>query len=341
MLNMYWYELKRFAKNYLKFIAIGSVIIGIVFSLALTFLGNSIEPVTNVDEEDIDTEDIFANESRPAYFRFYIRHPDGRVFNNSATVNELFTTQVMQEIVLSETGVDLLSIKEEVRLEGGYEEFSPAKVIMNGSSNIYTAIFDTGDNQDNLNVAEFYSEYLLAENFQPLEGNFIYSITNPQLTEEVVIEEDSIADSQDISFNVLIYAVIGLFIGVAITIIIALIKEFFSKKLNYAFTYIPEETNHFIVYDTTLNDQDLLNYFLGNSEKNKIILSENDINSEFEPFFNNYDVEQSLTNSNMDSNNQEVIIVVFSGETTRKWFKSQVNLSGLQSLPVKTIQINN
>lgn len=338
MFKLYWLEIKRFLKDYLKFIIIGSLLIGLAFSLSLTVFDTS---STVPPEEEIESDDdIFDNDSRAAYFRFYIRHPDGRVFNNSGTMYDLFTAPMMYEIVEDETGMDLGELKKEIRSGGQFEDYEPAKVTINSNSNIFTAVFETGANDNNFELAEFYHEFLMNENFDPLEGNSIYTIVEPQLVEEIEEPVETQLDPQTFDADLVLYIVLGLLLGVIITVIIGLIKEFFSKKLNYAFTYIPEETNNFIILNPTTNNNKVINFFIGNERKNKVILSEDTTNIEFNGLLGDYLIESSLLHLDTNKEIDEVVVLVSAGQTSRKWFKSQIDLSNLINKPIKTVQIN-
>src|SRR5699024_7406098 len=104
-MNIYWLEIKRFLNKNKKTIIIGTLIFGALLGGVITFLNQ-----TNAEEEQEteieDSQEVFENDSRSAYFRFYIEKIDGSSFSNSATLNELFNMEELYEKVLTETDID-------------------------------------------------------------------------------------------------------------------------------------------------------------------------------------------------------------------------------------------
>lgn len=338
MLKMYWQEVKRFLKDYTKFIIIGSIIISLVFGLSLTFLGGESTAVLDEDEAALENEpDVFGNDSQAAYFRFYIRHADGYVFNNSGTMYDLFSTPSMYGRVQDELGYDLISLKEEIRSEGLNDEYEPAKVTINNNSNIFTAVFDIGNNEDNMTLANYYHDYLLNDNFGPIEGNRVYSIVNPQLVVEREAQTNEIVEKVSVTPQLVLYIVFGLLSGMALTLMFALSKEFFSKKLNYAFTYIPEETDQFLIIDNEMIDKNILRHFVGTEDT---IITEKTDDYELNELMNNISVKTSLMDVDPELTIDKIVLVVKAGETSRKWYKKQAELVHLLNKTVKTVQIN-
>src|SRR5699024_9511722 len=109
----------------------------------LTFL-NQPSSEENQETEIEDSREVFENDSRSAFFRFYIEKPDGTAFGNSATMDQLFNLDSLYDNALTETDIDIKRIKE-IAEEKEIIDFSPVKVKVNGDSNIFVAIFETGD----------------------------------------------------------------------------------------------------------------------------------------------------------------------------------------------------
>src|SRR5699024_1316904 len=173
-MNIYWLEIKRFLKENKKNIIMGTLLLGVLLGGAITFLNQ-----TNTEEEQEteieDSREVFENDSRSAFFRFYIEKPDGTAFGNQATMDQLFNLDSLYEKAMTETNINIEEIKEAAE-EKEISDFSPVKVKVNGDSNIFVAIFETGNNTENMNLANFYYDYLFNNGFNILKDHEIYSL---------------------------------------------------------------------------------------------------------------------------------------------------------------------
>lgn len=192
-MNFYWIEVKRFIQKYGKIIVLSAIVFGVVFA-SLMFFRND-EPRLEDPAVEENTE-IFEGDSMPAYFRFYIEQLDGYTYTNGKTVHELFNLPNMIELASMEIGNNLLEIQQTVQQTTEKEEFTPVTVEIDSSSNLFTATFTTGDNRDNLRLAEFYYDYLFNEGFEILENNIVYSIEEPQLMDSRLLIEPSETEAE-------------------------------------------------------------------------------------------------------------------------------------------------
>src|SRR5699024_8402312 len=131
----------------------------------------------------------FENDSRSAFFRFYIQRPDGTVFGNPDTIDQLFNLDSLYEKAFAETNIDIEEIKK-IAEEKEVLDFSPVKIKVNGDSNIFVAIFETGDNEGNIALASFYYDYLFNNGFNILKDHKIYSLVEPELVEDIEEKEE-------------------------------------------------------------------------------------------------------------------------------------------------------
>lgn len=361
MKNYHVFEIKRFLMNKLKLIVSSAIIFGI----ALGTLGYFKQINAETQEKDVvnDESEVYDYlDSRAAYFRFYLEKPDGDPFRKVGTIQELFTTDEMYEELYRDEQVDLESIEETIREESGQTEFNSIDTFQDDSNNMYVIRFETGENKRNLDIANYYYDLLLNGKFEMLDNLNVYPITSPKLVKEVTdveIEEQKLSSEKNISLkNILVYFVIGAVGGVVFIFIVLILLELYSKKLNFSFAYIADESNDFIVVDEKLENKMIVGNYVGRPFGNKkIILSEeslslgaktillgnkdNEIN--FEEIQENKLtlVEENTLNSiELMNDYTEVIIVVLPGITTRKWYETQRMLCKLYELPVKTVQLN-
>lgn len=360
-MNTYPLEIKRFIKKYFKIVIIGAVTIAVLLTMASFFMSNDIQE--EVEPEVEESPIIFGNDSRIAYFRFYIEQPDGSTFNNSSTVHQLFNLNTVRDEVFETTGINVKRIEKEVREEGVHIDFSPVRVTVDPNSSIFTALFETGKNRNNLNVADFYFDKLINKEFNVLEKKIIYPIVEPQLVEEPEIEIKEGIDASEtvnkaIIVDLVINTVIWFILGGVLAIGLALLKELYGKKLNFAFGYDNGEEDDLIVFDRILNNQDLINHFIaspfknkkliiserpiGDYIKNKIICNKNILTFDGKDSDNKVylDEKASILEMDVHSKYEEVILLVETNVTSRKWYNEQLKLSELHALDVKTVQIN-
>src|SRR5699024_2802123 len=349
-MNIYWLEIKRFLNKNKKTIIIGTLIFGALLGGVITFLNQ-----TNAEEEQEteieDSQEVFENDSRSAYFRFYIEKIDGSSFSNSATLNELFNMEELYEKVLTETDIDIKEIKEFAE-DKEILDFSPIKVKINGDSNIYTAIFETEDNRDNMILANYYYNNLFDKQFNMLEKQTVYSLVEPELVKDTQEKEEDtkVVQSKKTDFdwvkNIIINLIIGFILSVVLVIGILLLKELFGNKLNYFFGYDAEDFDDFILYDKKLNNKKSIQYFIDLPHSaNKLILTESEINKEqkkllFDTSNPNFDISNSINNTSTSKIYDEIILIVKANETTRKWYNEQKKLIRLHETKNKMNQFN-
>src|SRR5699024_275761 len=152
-------EFKRFIKKYWKMLIISGSILAVTFSLFTFFIVN--KSSSSKDEiEEVSQSDYFENDSMPAYFQFYLERLDGTVFSNAAMVERFLNTESRYQQTLEHNGIKLMEIKEIVRGEEGKEDYVPIDIRTDDASYIYTAIIETGNDKDNLKIANFFYEYL-------------------------------------------------------------------------------------------------------------------------------------------------------------------------------------
>ena len=357
-MDIYMLEIKRFFKDNQKFIIATTLILGILIAGLNIFLNQSSE-LEEQNTEVVESQGVFNEDSRPAFFRFYVENSDGYAFSNAVTLDQLFNLGSVYDDVKAETNIDIKKIKE-TALEKGNLDFSPVRVSVDYDSYIFIATFETGNNSKNLQLANFYNNLLLNNEISILENHTIYSLVEPQLVPELEEATDEEAEEgsnkeildqtqrtlMDWVKEIVISLIIGLVLAAVFSTGVMLLKELFGKKLNYFFGYDGESFDNYIVYDKQLANDESVQYFVGlDNSLNKLILMESEINqSEKEVLFNNlefnFDFSQSITSTRISNKYDEIILIVNPCSTTRKWFNNQVKLIGLHDAKTKLVQMN-
>src|SRR5699024_1392072 len=133
-MKVYLLEIKRFLKKYLKIIIIGASVLAIFFTAFLFFINNRTKEETEPEIEE--SQVVFENDSIIAYFRFYIKVPDGTTFTNSSTVHQLFNLDSVRKEVRENTGINVKQIEQDVKAEGVHTDFNPVRVTVDSNSSI-------------------------------------------------------------------------------------------------------------------------------------------------------------------------------------------------------------
>jgi len=346
-MNIYWGEIQRFIRQKWKKILLLALILMVAFSSLIIF-----QKVRNNSSQQSTTEssEFLNDDTNVGYFQFYIEYPDGYPYTNGEMLNELFSSDQMYEDVLEEISTDIVDLQEEAIELGAPEEFHVIDVEFDSSSNIYTAFFDTGVNEENLELANFYYEYLLNDNFAVLANKQIYTMELPQLLDEELLDDSQQNNEAQNTLGItitesLLTVGVSTIVGLSLSLIYWVVKENFSNKLNYSFAYRIDNSNSFLLIDSKIyKDNNIISYFIGTTNDNTVILNEKKywtkkIKNEYDLDFREYnsllEIEPSI-NTEID----EVFIIVTPTFTNRKWYNAQIKLCEMKNITPKIIQIN-
>jgi len=361
-----WLEIKRFLSDNKWLMIVGTLILAALFAVGMTLMDASSQQSTAEEEtEAVEPENEL--ESEPAYFRFYAEDSDGDQFTNIGLIRQYFNLDSVLEDASQETGVDIPGIEEryaeEFQTSSSDEEFSVLNLSRNDNNNLFTVSVNTGNEEDNLAIANFYHQLLASDEIEFLQDKALYEFIAPELrepTEEEIEEAENpdqqMAESQDLIMPAIQNTIIGLVISLVLMAGIALLKAIFGKKLNYSFAYEVNENDDFILYDPSLNNDENLTQFVGIPFKeNKLILTERRLENNTKELLSRNrglsfgqakdgqtQLVEKLSFIDADLNNDfsEIIIIVQPYQTSRKWYKTQRKLIELDEMPVKVIQVN-
>lgn len=357
-------EIKRFLKDHKKFIAIGSIIISILFTAAMLFLDMNKEGVTQDSQEDFEfSQAEVMNEAQPAYFQFYLETQDGIAYGNSAIFNQYFNLKSTKEKAQQTTNVDIETVEEEIYLKELSKEISIINVTRNDSSYLFTASFNLGNERNNLKLAKYYFDLLVKDEMGILEDKNIYIFAEPVISKinQEELDSNQLTEgenklNQNNLMNHVKNIIIGLILGIVLIIGLALMKVIYGKTLNYSFGYEVEEDNKFILSDDNLGNEDLVVQFVAVPfETGKVILSEQSLDLTIKERLTRnkiltFDKNQtdhvvlnemtSLAGIDKNTTISELIIIISPGLTTREWYKKQMKFANINKLPTKIVQMN-
>jgi len=350
----------RFLKKYFSKILWIGLVLGLILGGLLYFRSQTIEETEEATEDfEIEvSEDSLENRIEPAYFQFYVVQPNGNNFTNRAIIEDIFNLEDVREEALDVTGVNIERVEEminekreesETTTTEEQEDHKVVRVRIDDASNVMTAVFDSANQQNNLSLANYYYDLLFEEGLNVLNEYSLYSIMEPKLvefpTEEELDEAGAEIRPETSSFSIVRFAVnvaIGMVFSFLLLIALFLLKELFSRKLNFAFTYDRGNAGSFLVYDSNLSSPEVLNYFIGQPySEEKVILSEEKLEGSLTQESNTAQNNlQSLLDANSIQGLEEIIFIVKANETSRIWYENQLELAKMKNIPIKIVQVN-
>lgn len=353
-------EITRFIKDKKKILLIGSIFIAIL--LSAFYVVNEIYFSTSETEESEITNVSGVQNENSGYFQIYIENEEnGEPFINNGLLTNVFYSEDVLDEVDSLVSINLIELvqEQELRREVASDDLQRLiEVSLSSSSNIITVYAHTDVKTDNLTILNYYHDLIFDGSIPFLEGKEVYLLTEPGLMDSVgnqqAKDEQRTLENQ-INYPVLsIIFLLGLVAGLIMMIVILYSIELFSKKINYSFTYFSNADEQFFLYDIKLENEKEMNYFIYTPKvTRKMILSESNM-SELTNIIDNTSHQKNdiaedkniiLANNIMEQHEldhiSEIIIVLFSGTTTRAWFNQQIKLLEIpKHIPIKILQIN-
>lgn len=338
-MHINYLEIKRFFKDHSKLLIILTLIIAILMALFLNTFGS------NVFDTEINNEDDEVLESRSSYFQFYSEFEDGEQFTNVGLLRQFINLESVQENVLNETGINIALIEESLNEEYPQfeDEYTVLSISRDGNNNIFTLTVNTGDETDNMRVAQFYYDLLMNQSDQI---DFLYNKNFFPFVEPTIVEEEDDENEEQLQsnnsdiFDLIKNIAIGLIVGAVISIGIALIKVLFQDKLNYSFAYDTNENDKFIIIDPELNNQEVLNALVKKDvdSKQNLVIVEDHVTIDDKHLLNSVGRVNSL--SLVDNGTTHLVIIVKPYQTSRKWYQNQLEMSSFYDIPRTIVQLN-
>lgn len=344
-----WIEFLKFIKNNIIKIIIGTIIIAGLFVLSsYNADSNSVENV-----EEIQQEERFRPDAKPANFYFYATTEEGISFTNDSIIERyLLRPELLQEISRN-TKTNLAEIvkKTENNAVVDYKESGETKVIgieRNGTTHLNEFYVNIGNEEDNLAIAVEYYDYIINGNVPFLDLQRTYSFQEPRIKEieEIVSEGTSSTPSTSVDIGTIIRDIIvGSVIGIILIGGILLTLTFLTKKIKYSFSYTIKANDYFLLLDKKLNNniQEVLtspthpNKVLIQEYNNKLNTNDLTLNIELNENIKKYN---SVLDIEKEDNVDQLVYILEEGTTTREWYNKQRKLDEFLEIPSIVIQIN-
>src|SRR5699024_6238399 len=198
----------------------------------------------------------------------------------------------------------------------------------------------------------YYYNYLLEEHFDLLENHKTYLLVEPEFVKDKEEQKNEISQSKNSKIELIkdniINIITGFIFAIALSLGLLLLRELFGKKLNFIFGYTAEDFDDFIVYDKQFNNEKSVQYFVGTpNDAEKLILTEVGLDDDDKKLLfadsniTNVKVNNSIELTSTSDIYDEIILIVQTNNTTRKWFNKQKELLKLHDVKTKIVQLNN
>lgn len=312
-------ELQRFIKNNLKRFFIITGVLFVILSAALFGL-DWLKSANSPDSGESDIEYIHQ-------FDLFIENSDDSMFSNPSIIRENIVLSGLHEQIEDELNIPL-TVEDEETAETEFKYH----LHRDSNSGRYTFIVNLDNMED--------SELLANRFYDAFDNNEISVIDDKDITlfsEPYFVDEENGEESyleQESYFNVknlIVFAVFSAIIAVGYIIL----KDLFSKTINYYFSYDADKVNQFILIDKQLNNFNDIDV-IKDSATNTLYLSDN--SSESLAGIETKSLDQ--TDGQLIKTFDDVVIFVVPFETRKKWYRKQKEIIEWFDKPVKVIQVN-
>lgn len=356
----HWVEIIKFIKNNIFKLLAGIVAFTVLFTLLNSEPIDKNE-VQDIYEEIVTDKTLVKTDAQPAKFYFYIRHDDGRSFNNYQLIEQfILSSNVLLELstdidvdlveLIEETDNQIYTTQDEINEDAGGSKIIGLSV--NQDSNLMEFYTNVGDEQNNLSIANYFYQWILSGELPFVVSENISMFKEPFIVEEehydVFIEKE--VPEEIPTDNWVSKSILGAVIGLILTTFVLWVLSLFSKQLKYSFSYLLKENDVFLLLDSKNNKTSEARQIMGVPvNKNKIIICDNTSDSnekKHKQIINALTPEtkntiiQNVSDIQTPENIERLIYVLIEDKTDRTWYKKQRSLDKYYDIPTFVIQIN-
>lgn len=349
-------EIKRFVKKYIKNILLVSILLTVVFSAVYLFTAS--EPTE--DEEHpgaISDPELYEDN---AYFKFYVEDENQQAFTNTVLLNQYVRLEEKLAEISENTNTNLLEEYEDQKLSLQLNPLDTIPVIeirRDNQSQLMTVYVRLENPADNMKIANYLYDEIANKNIAVLENKEVYLFLEPEvfkLPVDTNTTHDIFPTLNIVETGVVIIILMGL--SVVLMIVVNIVKETFSRKLNFSFSYTTDESTDFNLYSSELgNNYETSKYLSAPGFTKKLLITQSDlpqlkgINDDvtlneaknmLEIDTTSFYIANELENNEEMQQISEIVIVVESEKTDRSWFNEQKKVASLYDKPIKILQIN-
>lgn len=370
--NSAFHDYKIFIKKNLKTIVGTMVITLIVLLSAALFYATKTEEEVVVDDEYVveqilpqidnsaDVEQLSSSDqevltdylNKQSYsFRIYVENEDNTVFTDNELLKQVLLENDLVQAIAEQTDSEFIPTKD----------LAVSVFTVRGSEMIQVKV-GTGNPEYNQRIANYYYDFIENGNLTLLDDKNIYFVdSEPIAFEEIygITEEDQEVEE---SFQqkvvtyleiIIIVSLLGVLGGLILGTFISIIKESLNKKIPSIYNFDLFSTNAVVnldsIPDDSVDDETALivQSITAENKNNKLILSEKPLDAYLKEQITEtastsnkqYYVDiANMENINLE-NVEEIVILVQTYGTSKKWFEKQMEQVKALALPVKVIRL--
>lgn len=346
-------ELMRFIKNYFRKIVLGAFLIGLLVAGGRYFINQ----LLNADRLTAYQYLSKVYQQDPASLQIIVTMEDGSIFSTASVFDEYFSTPAVVEKIEKQTGINF---GEWLEAERQLEMFKTTSyrgglaAVRDEASNVITLRFLVAEKtEDNLKIAKAYQDILEQEALPFLRGNKI-SIIQPAAQEEMLALDliESIPSKETLTpyqsreaKNSIVYGILGLGLGFILATCLSLINHLRKGKIVYAFDYTWNLDDLHFILDRDQTRLNLPALIQTPKQVERLLVRQSNLQNELDvsveagELFTDplvHHLADWTDNKEID----EIVLIVDSQLTDKKWFQEQTQLAQLYPARLKIIQVN-
>lgn len=343
------HEIFRFLKDYFFKILLGAVLVSVV-AVGLRYYRSDFD---SKEVKEAYGSLLTRYEQEPAEFQFVVTKPDGTLFNNSFIFDEYFSQTEQVTHVENVTGIkfaewlveeNILELQKSNTFRGGL-----AALRVPSADVITLRVLVGKTSEDNLKIAQAYQKLLENSELPFLKGNTVTILNEASLIERLPLDQfPTLANASSLSQisnltprSMVIFGVAGLIAGFLLTAVLLFVLRLFKKEIVYAFDYTWDMDDMHLIYrrknnESNTNLQDLITipelahrYVIIQGDPNNLLPVEDQRNTKCVTKVQDIKTEV-----------QEIVLVIYSLQTTKAWYNHQYQLAKLYRVPVKIIHVS-
>lgn len=350
-MNFHLIEIKKFFKKKFLEIALGTFIVTLTF-LFITHRTNdkAIQTDENITNKSESTENVV--EASPSNFFFYVEYEDGQTYTNNFLIEQYFLTPEILNKANTFLNFDIVDFIDETDnlinvIYSESKEVEAVSVIRNEKTHLMEFKANVGKESTNLAIADFYYNMIIEKKIPILSDKNVFIFKEPAIKEltnsfDPLVDENAVKGSSGLIADI----IIGVSLGLIISITLLFVIQLFSKKLVYSFSYFVNEKDNFILIDKKLSNHNILFNMLDNTKDvKKSIVSEQQLSYLSEIMNDSLNLKQinftnNILNAVDEQRNKTIFLIVEEGITSRLWYETQIKLVHRTDIPVVVFQIN-
>lgn len=343
-------EVWRFIEQHLKKFIIGAILGSVLVLAARYTLGLVL--MNQQDDSYQYLQNIYSQE--PAEFQVIISLDDGQIFTNSNIYDEYLSSSAVVEKIEEKTGLSFgrwitdernLELREEGSFRGGLA------AVRDSSSDLITFRVLVGQNkEENLKIAQAYVDFLTSPDMAFKDIHNIQITHEPEIIELLNLDRvQNVPTNKTLNLyagmtpkNIVVFTVLGFIVGLILMFLWSIYRTLSAKTINFAFEYSWDmDDEHILIHNRQAFTENLKHLIEFPYVNHRYILLQDGLEDQEQLLLESCKPEQILNDiKQVDQGFElpnEIVMIVKSHETFKKWYKNQYQLVKRMKVPVKII----